>query len=76
MYLKIRVLPPGEERSPPATLPKPNDWPVPKFRPRRIAKKLFTSWLLSALLDLGLVAYPCVLAPHVLAFVHFSPHFS
>src|SRR5262249_21029748 len=28
----------------------------------RIAKKLFTSRLLSALLDLGLVAYPCVLA--------------
>ena len=28
--------------------------------------------LLRALLDLGLVAYPSVLAPHVLAFVHFS----
>jgi hypothetical protein len=37
-----------------------------------MAKKLFTSRLLSALLDLGLVAYPCVPAPHVLAFVHFS----
>jgi len=36
----IRGLTPGN-RSPPATLPKPNDWPAPKFRPRRIAKKLF-----------------------------------
>jgi hypothetical protein len=37
---KIRVLiNPGEPITP--TLPKPNDWPVPKFRPRRIAKKLF-----------------------------------
>jgi len=33
---------------------------------------LFTSRLLSALLDLGLVAYPCVPVPHVLAFGHFS----
>ena len=70
-YLKNRVLTAGN-RSPPATLPKPNDWPVPKFPPHRIAKKLFSSRLVSALLDLGSVAYPCVLAPHVLAFVHFS----
>jgi len=41
-------------------------------QPRRIAKKLFTSRLLSALLVFGLLAYPCVPAPHVLAFVHFS----
>ena len=31
-------------------------------------KKLFASRLVRALLDLGSVAYPCVLAPHVLAF--------
>ena len=34
-------------------------------------KKLFTSRLVSALLGLALVAYPCALAPHALAFVHF-----
>src|SRR5258707_6041775 len=56
-YLKNRVLTAGN-RSPPATLPKPNDWPVPKFPPHRIAKKLFSSRLVSALLDLGSGGYP------------------